>query len=77
MNDNDDSNSRIGRSVKNSCGDIWIDGNTFLTVAAVGLAAIAFFLNQVIVDNGKKKRKKRASSSLFKVALGTTIDTFL
>ena len=77
MMSDDDEGGRIRRSVSNSCGDIWIDGNTFLTLAAVGLGAIAFFLNQVIVSNGRKKRKKKRSSFrpqnrlLRKVALGT------
>lgn len=31
-----------------NCGDIWIDGDFFLTMAGIGLAAIAFLLNQVL-----------------------------
>lgn len=52
---------RVKRSKTDSnCGDIWIDGDFFLGIAATALAAAAFALNQAIIDAGKKKRRKRS-----------------
>ncbi len=63
------------RSVTPACGDVWIDGDAFLAVAAIGLAAIAFALNSAITM--AKRRKKRHSDSPLMLALLGTPCVFL
>ena len=50
---------RHERSVKPSCGKIWIDGDFWFCVLAAAGVAGAFLLNQAITMAGRKKRRKR------------------
>ena len=50
---------RHKRSVKPSCGKIWIDGDLWFCVLAAAGVAGAFLLNQAITMAGRKKRRKR------------------
>ena len=50
---------RHERSVKPSCGKVWIDGDFWFCVLAAAGVAGAFFLNQAITMAGRKKRRKR------------------
>ena len=53
------SRERQERSVKPSCGKVWIDGDFWFCVLAAAGVAGAFFLNQAITMAGRKKRRKR------------------
>ena len=53
------SRERHERSVKPSCGKVWIDGDFWFCVLAAAGVAGAFFLNQAITMAGRKKRRKR------------------